>query len=753
MRFAISMLTMFVVVGFAARAPASDLDDLERELIELRGGVTALEKTYLAPELLEQKHHFEARLSEGQLYFLQRDYIRASIVLQDLIDSPATQRHPAFPDIVFYLAESLFQTRNFVAAAKHFERLADVGSPPQRQQAIARLLEIAVESGETAAAERYLARAGQLLSSYEQPELLYAVARFHYDTGREGGAKTLFERVPAKHALFRRAQYFLGVIAVRVEAWDDALKYFAAASATDGTALSGEDAQVAQLSLLAIARIYYEGGELDRAVEGYARVPRGSKFFDDALHESIWISIKQGKHHEALRRLDILMISQNDTVRRPDIWLLQGSLYLMRRKFSEASLAFQRVLFEFEPIQREMSEIAGRNAGDTEGYFNRVIGDSLAEFEISSFLPERAAAFAGPDAEADRALALVADLAAQSRDLDDARRAIARLDVALSADNRVEIFPKLHEGWLKATEYVARITIARGKLLDLSAQTINVEDPEYGILRDERRRLTALYERVPRSVAQLQARDAAIDDEMSRVDRDAFKLRLEISALEAQLVAIEKYTHDLASDESISADRRGRVSTEVNSELKNANALRDELESLVQIIGERRIQVGVNDDASGEDERIRRRYVVAVEVEEQWLQAHGGSIDGVAREQLVDLERRTEAFFRDASALVETKVAELQRLVVREKNNIRAYDSELAVYQGQTESLGGRIAARSFDRVRSGIDAVVLQADVGLIDVSWAQKNDRSQQISRMLTRQRDELSALERDFNEATGD
>ena len=126
-----------------------------------------------------------------------------------------------------------------------------------------------------------------------------------------------------------------------------------------------------------------------------------------------------------------------------------------------------------------------------------------------------------------------------------------------------------------------------------------------------------------------------------------------------------------------------------------------------------RIQVGVNDYASREDARIKARYLSAVEAEARWLQTHGAPPSANDRRRLDTLQRRVAQFFKRADGLVDAEVADIKRQLERETGNVANYDGRLLTFQGQTESLGGAIAARSFGQVLQRIDKVVLEADVG----------------------------------------
>lgn len=69
------------------------------------------------------------------------------------------------------------------------------------------------------------------------------------------------------------------------------------------------------------------------------------------------------------------------------------------------------------------------------------------------------------------------------------------------------------------------------------------------------------------------------------------------------------------------------------------------------------------------------------------------------------------------------------------------------------ELLGGSIAAKNFNYVKSLIDQIILEADVGLIDIAWKEKEDQTAQITRILGKQRAELESLELNMREVNNE
>ena len=70
-----------------------------------------------------------------------------------------------------------------------------------------------------------------------------------------------------------------------------------------------------------------------------------------------------------------------------------------------------------------------------------------------------------------------------------------------------------------------------------------------------------------------------------------------------------------------------------------------------------------------------------------------------------------------------------------------------------TSRLGGAIAADTYRRAYRSIRGVVLEADVGLVNMAWKRKQDRTQSIRKMQDRKNEDIGRLEEVFSEVTGE
>ena len=246
----------------------------------------------------------------------------------------------------------------------------------------------------------------------------------------------------------------------------------------------------------------------------------------------------------------------------------------------------------------------------------------------------------------------------------------------------------------------------------------------------------------------MKARDADVDSRMAELDREAHRLNLEIRSIEAQLTAIDKYK---------TANRSQRFSeaaaAQLNEETNAAKALKKELEQLVHRIEDERLQVGMNDAATSRDEVLRKRFFAALKAESNWLIRNQELLGNVMRQQTYGLEARVVKFGLKANQVVEEKAQDIHNLVKTEEKRVSRFGRKLKADESATRALGGAIAARSFNSVLAKVDAIILDGDLGLVDVAWKQKDDRSKKIDGLIDKQRADLDALEKAFSEVTGE
>jgi chromosome segregation ATPase len=266
-------------------------------------------------------------------------------------------------------------------------------------------------------------------------------------------------------------------------------------------------------------------------------------------------------------------------------------------------------------------------------------------------------------------------------------------------------------------------------------------------IRARRREIERFIERMPTTDEEFQEMDGVVLSRYRRLERQLSRMEVELLGMEARITAMETYLDQTAGTRDASAEEA--VRTELRNQRQAVTDYRAQIDELRILIEAARLQVGVGDDRHQRHERLRQEYSELIARERQ---LGGGS-------------SRYDAFFRRMSAIEHTldgRDAEIDRIVDERRTSMRAevdeesgriegYRRELASLETEAEEVVGAVTYMNFQRVQHRFYDLVLRADVGRIDVSWAEREEHRMRVE-MLTRERSqELRALDDEFREIT--
>ena len=95
----------------------------------------------------------------------------------------------------------------------------------------------------------------------------------------------------------------------------------------------------------------------------------------------------------------------------------------------------------------------------------------------------------------------------------------------------------------------------------------------------------------------------------------------------------------------------------------------------------------------------------------------------------------------------------LREQVLAEQAQLEGYGREVVAISTDARDLVGRIAFDSFKRVRQSFYDLVLKADVGVVDVAFTRKQDKTAQIQKLSAQKDRELRQLDDEFKEVLKD
>ena len=99
------------------------------------------------------------------------------------------------------------------------------------------------------------------------------------------------------------------------------------------------------------------------------------------------------------------------------------------------------------------------------------------------------------------------------------------------------------------------------------------------------------------------------------------------------------------------------------------------------------------------------------------------------------------------------RAEKLKEQVLAEQSQLEGYGKEVSGISTDARDLVGRIAFDSFKRVRQSFYDLVLKADVGVVDVAFTRKQDKTAQIQKLSAQKDRELRQLDDEFKEVLKD
>jgi len=757
-------LALSLFASLASQAIAQDLAAVNRDLVDLEADAQRLMADPVRPLVLKSETFVEERLTDGELYLRLEDYLRAAILLTDIVEHYPT--HRAYPEALFLLGESLFFADDYLGARRRYAQVIDRGAEPTfapyLQRSLSRLIQIAIHTRDFRDVDTYFSRLDAIPSATLSITTAYFRAKYLYnravpvddghnapvdtairavDQGRLEQARRGFLAIPSGTEFSLRAKYFVGTIHTLRGEYLDAVAAFRGIPGHEPA--NAQERGILELTYLALGRLYYETEQLEQAVEAYRAVEQTSAQFDQALFELAWTYIRMGDAIQAERALEVLSVAAPDSPLNADGKVLRGDLLARNGRYDEAEVVFDEARATFGPIRDELLAKQSEYP-DLHAYFRGVVRENLDDFDIDDFLPESARRWVELEGDYERALEVLADLSEAKQLVRETNELAERMTAALSAPNRISVFSDLRRQRERTTGLRNRAARARVSLVEAESRVGGNRQGEAARVRSRRREVQANVIQMPVDTEDFVDRDMEGLSQFRAAERDLQGLRVEILGLEARIVAsragLPAIDPQKANPQALAA-QLAEHEGEIRAYEEQLTWIRRRLE-----VG--RLHVGVGDKRYQADDVERDEFIDLVERERR-LAGSGGPQFDAAFSRVAALERRLDQRDAELAAVVNRRVSQMLASVEKETANLRRYRAALGSLEGEAEDVVGAITYLNFNRVHDRFYDLVLRADVGKIDVSWARREDHRVRIDTLTRERARELQALDDEFRD----
>ncbi len=759
---AVVALAVFVVGLSSAHADrisdaSQKLDSLSAEVGRLSSGIRPVsEVASSSPDIVGR------RLVNAQLDFSVGNYDAAAVTLYEIVDR--YPNHPAADEALYYLAESLFQKGDAIASRTYFTQLVSAKGASSKffRQSLERLVELSLVTGDSQEIERWFAALDQISGLEQQSSIPYVRGKYYYSKADYAQAGAQFARVTNTSKYYLQARYFLGVTHTANGDLDKAAQVFQSIVGSPGK--TKEEQRIVELAHMAIGRLYYERGQMTRAIDSYLNIERRSDLFADALYEAAWVYVKNKEFNKALRALELLALSDPNSYRLPEVRILEANLRIRRAQALEESSAGSpeeeygkaKRLFESthsafdEPHQALVAIVNERR--DPRLFLEQITGRQSTVFATQATIPSVAAAWLRREPEVKRIVAVESDLAQIENEISEAETIIVRLDRALNSPSRVNIFPSLAEKRIRGTEILEELLTVRATLAAEGKRHMAGASPadkaEMERLAAARSTIQARLKALPDAAAAYGERVTRAKANFDQLDQAAAVVSTEIQLAEAQLVAMERY---LASGSAaVEGEKRDEVEAGMVVTRNDIDNMREQLAAIRRDIILGRDQAGTDDFTAREEERLRGELRTALDAEAQFILGRGANPKlAAAMAKSSQVMAMLDAMFSKIDGIVDAALVEVRSDLDAEKIKLAAYKQEFANYETESAVLGSEVLGGSFNNVVDKFYQILIRTDVGVVDISWSRQEEADRRERRLTLDRAREMRTIQTEFSD----
>ncbi len=681
---------------------------------------------------------------------------------------------------VYGLAQSLFENQNWKASQTYFDVLLNSKNHQHHDEALMRLVEIALKLQEFKNVVHYYKTYKRVVGRPMPAEVGYAIGRSLFLDKRDKQARSRLQKIPQGNAFYLRAQYILASIMLRSGDVKGALEHFTRLLNEEKT-IADEDVEVRELITLAVARLRYELGDIDSALDMYQDIGIDSKYLSEMLYESVWAQVHRAgeiqrdesislgererlaslEYSQAIERLGYLKYLEEDPIRSAENEVLRGNLQVMQGDTDGARQSYTAVIDTYRNATDSLKKILANSASQA-----RVLDEILALESNSAgglgqtSLPPVAAKFAMANPEVSKAVAIYRQLQNAETEIEDAQSAWGRIASLLERDDRGQLFPGIGSAYQGAFAIDMRLVILEGNLLSELRKSARAKVPDGK--RSEASKLKAATEGLRQEMqANLLTGDAlknaleGWNSELTNLDQDLAKLRLELKNFEQTIRVLDEELHYQREKLARDPVMVEKIRREIQYWAEQHQMMEWAQEELNEQIRWERQTLRVNEGRGSYQQKLRNRYRIALEAEESFLKQYGvlpSNLESKRRE-LRALRDRNIAFRNKVDGLVNQQLSGFSDVLNTEKDNIESYRKGLAKVHAETDQFKRETTRVALTYIQTHLEDMIIRGDAGMLEVLWREKQKNTEQISELQRSQSNAMMLLEQTYQELSSE
>jgi tetratricopeptide (TPR) repeat protein len=787
-----SRASVALILATASSARSSNAADGDADANRAQMEVTSVDRESSSVQAAiekakAQRYTVEQRLTNGELLYRTKDYPRAVVVFSEILEEfPDTA---SYPDALWLRGETFYAQKEYLSARRDYRALVDRYTEPRFNpyfgKALARLVDVSLRINDLKGLDEVFQKINQVPPSQVDAALLYAKGKGYYFKGDYASSLGALQSVPNGNQYTHQARYFQGMVAIKQARpstpppmpasaggppdanvrvvptnYKVAIEQFRVA--TELPPDTDEHKQVIDLSWMAMGRLHYEMENYTQAAEAYSKVGRDSPEFGTMLYELAWVYVRLGDVQRAERALEVLQVADPSSSLVGDGTLLRADLLLRAGAFDKSLQLYLGVREEYEPMRAKLEAFIDQNP-QPGVYYEKLSQQQLDLLDQNDQIPPLAIRWARDAEDGPMAFAVIDDVNQCKTLIRQSYQLVDKLNIILTAANRVRAFPELQAGEERALSLLNRISKMRLAI----AKGMDDEEPadlqgDIGQIRAQRRTAQGVIAQLPVSSGEFADRDYAGAKQWNTVSQDLSRRGVEIDYLNATINGLRRMLkEDAQRGVARSPADVARFTAELDENERLLKQRQGEVVELRRQIEIGRAQIGIGDARYQNDGQARVDFRTALEREVQLAsqgQAGGGAqrYAGKVRaalEQSRAVEDKLVAQFAELERQVAARISEVQAKVEAERVKINGFNMTLGAYDTEAHDLVGQVAKRNFGFVRDKLRGIILRADVGITEQAWEVREEELDRVHNLQTERAREEQLLDEELREVLDD
>jgi hypothetical protein len=247
------------------------------------------------------------------------------------------------------------------------------------------------------------------------------------------------------------------------------------------------------------------------------------------------------------------------------------------------------------------------------------------------------------------------------------------------------------------------------------------------------------------------------------VEKLLFNQQLEIDSLQAQIAAIDASVREQKAAGQHTPQEEEYWRETLNQLGGTLEQLRQLEKELKETLKEEKLALTVSGGAGSQEGDIRAQFreVVAHEAELGALLMDGAEAPVKAEHASVELKRqkaeellgRLDVFNDHLRTEVDAEANKMRGEILMVKAEVAEYSHQAGAYESEAGEMAAVLTHNALKGVRDQFYDVVLRADVGMIDLAWQLKQDKTDAVSILVRKQKADLKSLDDEFADVLRD